>query len=49
MVEYVFGALFGVTLAGMVAAVIAGVGLLAWPATGTSRRAVTPREMTAHH
>jgi len=48
MVENVFGVLFGVTLAGLVLAVIAGVALLAWPRKNTARRVVTAPRVPAH-
>ncbi len=48
MVENVFGALFGVTLAGLVLAVIVGVVLLALPRKKTARRVVTAKGVPAH-
>jgi hypothetical protein len=48
MVENVFGALFGVTLSGLVFAVIAGVVLLASPRKGAAGRVVTAPGVPAH-
>ena len=49
MVENVFGALFGVTLAGLALAIITGVALLALPRKNTARQGVTAKGVPAHH
>ena len=48
MVEEVFGALFGVSLAGLVLAVVAGIALLAFPRKKAARRVVTASRVPAH-
>jgi len=47
MVEQVFGVLFVLTLVAPVAAIVAGVALLAWPRGNVGRRVTVSRQVHA--